>query len=65
MNCDITPMNEVVTFVPEGVIVGFQIFAWGFKSQQIRFGVKQELGDPPAPVGVDFLVFFMKKTKSA
>jgi hypothetical protein len=29
------------TFLPEGVIVGFQNFAWGFKSQKkIRFGVK-------------------------
>ena len=26
-------LSEVVTFLPEGVIVGFQNFVWGFKSQ--------------------------------
>ena len=49
-----------VTFLPEGVIVGFQNFVWGFNSQtKIRFGVKQNSGDPPpAPRVVDFFIFF-------
>jgi hypothetical protein len=34
-----------VTFLPEGVIVEFQNFAWGFNTHKIRFGV-------------DFLGFF-------
>ena len=38
-----------VTFLPEGVIVGFQKFAWGFKSQIFLF----------------FRGFFTGKTKSA
>jgi hypothetical protein len=28
--------SGVVTFLPEGVIVGFPNFAWGFKSQKIN-----------------------------
>jgi hypothetical protein len=34
----------IVTFLPEGVFVGFPNFAWGFKSQKkISFGVKKIL----------------------
>jgi hypothetical protein len=29
-------LSEVVTFLPEGVIVGFPNFAWDFKSQNKR-----------------------------
>ena len=34
-----------VTFLPEGVIVGFRNFAWGFNSQKKRFGVEKNPGD--------------------
>jgi hypothetical protein len=50
------------TFLPEGDIVGFQIFEWGFKSQKIRFGVKRNLGDSPPPGGRFVGFFFSEKT---
>jgi hypothetical protein len=54
-------LSDPVTFLPEEVIVGFQNFVWGFKSQKkIRFGIKQKLGAPPAPWVLDF---FRKKEK--
>jgi hypothetical protein len=38
-------LSRRVTFLPEGVIIGFRNFEWGFKSQKkIRFGVKKKFG---------------------
>jgi hypothetical protein len=49
--------SEVVTFLPEWVIVGFQNFAWGLKSQKkIRFGVIKNGGTPLPPGGIFFRV---------
>jgi hypothetical protein len=54
-----------VTFLPEGVVVGFRTFAWGFDSQKNKIWVERKnLVDPPVPGRVDFLGFFQKK-KSA
>ena len=42
-----------LTFRPEGVIVGFRNFAWGFMSQtKQKIGVKQYLGTPCPPGGL-------------
>ena len=44
-----------VTFLPEGVIVGFWNFAWGIKSQKNKILGEKNFGGPPrAPQGVDF-----------
>jgi hypothetical protein len=32
-----------VTSLPEGVIIGFQNFAWGYNSQQTKIGVETNL----------------------
>jgi hypothetical protein len=54
-----------VTFLSEGVIVGFKNFAWGFKSQQkIRFGIQKKWGTPLPPM-VDFLFVFLGKRKKS
>ena len=53
-----------VTFLPEGVIVGFQNFAWGFNSQKkIRFGAKIYVGDPSCPRGGRFFRVFVGEKK--
>ena len=58
--------SEVVTFLPEGVIVGFPNFAWGFESQKNKIWGKTKFGGPPpAPGGSIFVGFFSEKMKSA
>jgi hypothetical protein len=37
-------LSPDVTFLPEGVIVGFRNFAWSFNSQKIKFGVRENGG---------------------
>ena len=32
-------LSEVVTFLPEGVIIRFRNITWGLKSQKVRFGI--------------------------
>jgi hypothetical protein len=46
-------LSAPVSFLPEGDIVEFRNFAWGFNSQK-RFGVNKNLG---------VLGFFGKKSK--
>jgi hypothetical protein len=47
------------TFLPEGIIVGFCIFVWGFKSHKQNCG-KTTFGARPLPGGQ---FFFILKTK--
>jgi hypothetical protein len=58
-----------VTFLPEGVIVGFRNFAWDFKSQlNPIWGEKKNWGSPHFPSGGggdDFLFIFQKKKRKA
>ena len=53
------------TFLPEGLIVGFQNFAWGFNSHTKKMGWKIIRGTPLPRRGGDFLFIFWKKTKIA
>ena len=57
-------LSPTLTFLQEGVIVGFQNFEWGLKSQKIRFGLKN-IGEPTLPPGARFFRFFSEITKSA
>jgi hypothetical protein len=41
-------LSEVVTFLPEGVIVGFQNCMWDF--QERKKMVEKKIGGPPLPV---------------
>jgi hypothetical protein len=41
-----------VTFLPEGVNVGFRNFAWAFNSQKKK--ISGTFRGPPCPLGVDF-----------
>ena len=54
-------LSALLTFLPEGVIVGFWNFAWGFKSQKNHFGREKLWGTHPAPRGSMFWFFFEKK----
>ena len=45
------PLLTVVTFLPEGVIAGFQNFAWGFKSQKNKIWGKTKILGPNLPLG--------------
>ena len=50
--CAVTELSvPAVTFLPEGVIVGFQNFA---KSQQNKIRGKKKLGEPHCPRGSIF-----------
>ena len=56
--------SEVVTFPPEGVIVGFRNFVWGFKSQKNKIWGKQKIGGPTLPPGGSiFLFVFLGKNE--
>jgi hypothetical protein len=51
-------LSVPVTFLLEGVIIGFRNFAWGFKSQKNKIWSKTKFGGPPLR-WVDLLgVFF-------
>jgi hypothetical protein len=57
-------LSAQVTFLPEGVIVGFQNFALGCKSQKkIRFGMKTNLGGPPCVRGGSTFSLFLENLK--
>jgi hypothetical protein len=49
---------------PEQLSFFLSEVVWDFKSQKNKIWGKKEFRDPPAP-GVDFLVFFLEKMKSA
>jgi hypothetical protein len=56
-------LSAIVTFLPEGDIVGFQHFAVGFNSKtKIIFEVNNIWGGPPAP-GWRFFRFFRGKNR--
>ena len=46
------------TFLPEGFIVGFRNFAWGFKSQKNKIWGKKKSGPPPSPLGGGLFYYF-------
>ena len=49
-------LSPTLTFLLVGVIVRLCNFAWGFKSQNnMIWGDKTNVGDPPAPRGSIFL----------
>ena len=55
-------LSVAVTFLPEGVIVGFQSFAWGLSHKINKIWGKTKFGGPPpAPKGVNFLGFVLEK----
>jgi hypothetical protein len=60
MNRYITPMNRTLTFLQEGVIVGFQNFACGFKSQNNKIWGKTKFWGLHLP---RFFFFFRKNEK--
>ena len=48
-------LSPCVTFLPEGVIVGFWNFVWGLRSQEKQdLGWTKIWGTPPPPWWVDF-----------
>jgi hypothetical protein len=47
-----------LTFLPEGVIIGFQNCAWGLKSHKNYWGTKKIGGPPMPPLGGRFVRFF-------
>ena len=53
------------TFLPGVVIIGFQSFAWGFKSKKNKISGKTKFGGPPMPPGGIFFVCFPEGIKSA
>ena len=54
-----------VTFLPEGVIVGFQNFAWGFILKKNKILGEIKFGGPHLPPGGSIFFFFFENTKSA
>ena len=48
-----------VVKIPEGVVVGFQIFAWAPKKNNKNYGKKIKFGPPPpGPLGAIFRFFW-------
>jgi hypothetical protein len=46
MACFLSLLSRAVTFLPEGVIEGFQNFVWGFKSNKNKIWGKNRNGLP-------------------